>query len=481
LSVRSEIVLKSATFQVSALLVITLASGCSVQRYRPAPINPATSASQLESRRISDPELREYLEKSLRHQISPWPVKRWDLTMLTLAAFYFSPALDAARDRVLDAEAAAVTAGARPNPSLSISPGVPSPYLFSLDFIVPIETAGKRSYRIASAASLTDAARLNLASTGWLVRGEVRAALLNALLASRQLDLFRSQETILAQQVHLLDQRVSAGEVPQPEANFARIQLQKNRMSIQTAEGQVATTRVALATAIGVPVEGLGDADFSWSGLDSPPSPDSLSAHEIQRDAVVNRLDVRRALAQYAAAEADLQLEIAKQYPDLNIGPGYSFEESSSFFKLGLSATLPVFNRNQGPIAEAEARRKEAGAAFLATQAQVISQSEQAFAGYRSAYKELTAANDSLHQLQQTQQETIERAVRAGEQDRLTLIGVELESAVVAQAQLDALSRAQSSLGALESAVQRPLQAGETAPSPPMFSKSPRPTGGQQW
>jgi outer membrane protein, heavy metal efflux system len=471
--------LNSTKFQVIALFGVSLSAGCALHHYRAAPINPAASASQLESRSLSDPGLREFLEKGLGHAISPWPAENWDPSMVTLAAFYFSPALDAARDRILEAEAAVVTAGARPNPSLRVSPGVPSPYLFSTDFTVPIETAGKRGHRIAAARSLTDAARFDLADTAWKVSGDVRAALLNLLLASRQLDLLRAQERILAEQVHLLDQRVSAGEIARSEADFARIQLEKNQIATQTAEGEASAARAALAAAIGVPVSGLGNVDFSWPGLDSPPSADSLTPREIQRDAVVNRLDVRRALAQYAAAEAALQLEIAKQYPDFNIGPGYAYEEANNFFTLGLSATLLVFNRNQGPIAAAEARRKEAGAAFVATQAQVIAQSEQALARYRAALDELSKANDSLRKLQETRQEMAERAVRAGEADRLALLGVELESVVVAQARLDALGRAQSSLGALENAVQRPLE-GEIMPLTPMFSKLPKSTRGSQ-
>ncbi len=61
-----------------------------------------------------------------------------------------------------------------------------------------------------------------------------------------------------------------------------------------------------MAAAIGVPVAGLQGLDFSWPDLDSPPSAESFSPRQIQRDAVLNRLDVRRSLAQYAAAEAGL-------------------------------------------------------------------------------------------------------------------------------------------------------------------------------
>jgi cobalt-zinc-cadmium efflux system outer membrane protein len=186
----------------------------------------------------------------------------------------------------------------------------------------------------------------------------------------------------------------------------------------------------------------------------------------VQRDAVLNRLDVRRSLARYAAAEADLQLEIAKQYPDINIGPGYTYEERHSFFIVGFSTVVPLFNRNQGPIAEAEARRKEAAAAFLERQAQVIASSERALAVYTAGLKELAEA-ESLVRLQETQLRAIQQAVRAGAQDRLNLDATKIQSSVAARARFDALARAQRALGDLEDAVQRPLAPGDELPMNP--------------
>jgi outer membrane protein TolC len=212
-------------------------------------------------------------------------------------------------------------------------------------------------------------------------------------------------------------------------------------------------------------VYALQGVEFSWSNLDSPPTAESLSPQQIQRDAVVNRLDVRRALAQYAAAEADLQLEIAKQYPDVTIGPGYTYEEKNNFFTVGISTTLPIFNRNQGPIAEAEARRKGVATAFLDKQAQVIAGSEQALALYTAALREFAEADTSLRTLQEQQEQMTRRAVDVGEQDRLSLNGVRIESAVLAHGRLDALSRAQRALGQLEDSVQRPLEPGGFAPT----------------
>ena len=449
-------------------------SGCAARRYQPVPIVPTETASRLRMRNLADPGLHAFLEKSVGHAITLWPPKTWDSATLYLAAFYFSPALDAARARVEGSQAAIVTAGARPNPSLGITPGIPSPYLFNLDLSVPIETAGKRGHRIQVARSLDEAARFDLADSAWNVRGGVRLALLNYLLASRSVDLLRSEEQIRADQVHILEQRFAVGEIPRPEVDLARIELSKAHLTINAVEGQLAEAKAALAASIGIPVAGLEGLDFSWTDLDSPPSAASLSRAEIQRDAILNRVDVRRSLAQYAATEADLQLEIAKQYPDLQIGPGYTYEERNSFFVIGLATTLPLFNQNQGPIAEAEARRKEAGASFLEKQAQVIAGSERALALYTAALKELVEADQSLRKLQDAQLGMMQRAVNLGEQDRLSLIGLRIESSVVARTRLEALGRAQTALGELEDAVQRPLDPGDAfsiVPESPALNK----------
>lgn len=438
-------------------------AGCAVEKYRAAPIAPAATARQLESRRLADPGLRQFVEKNLGHAIAPWPPEKWDLETLTLAAFYFNPQLEIARARAAEASAAILTAGARPNPTLSVRPGVPSPYLFGLDLAVPIETAGKRGIRIKRARRLSEAAKLELATAAWKLRSGVRRALLDHLVATRQLAWLRGRDALLSAQVHYLDERLAVGEIPRPEVDTAKVASLDNRLAIQRAKGRVAETRAALAAAIGVPAVTLKKAQLSWPELDQPPRPESLSAREIQRHAVLDRLDVRRALENYAAAEDSLRLEIARQYPDFDIGPGYHFEEGNNFFTIGFSTTLPIFNRNQGPIAEAEARRKEAAANFLAVQVQGITRSEAALDRYRAAYAELEEAETSLGNLQLSRERAQRHAVALGESDRLALNGILLQGSAAAEAQLNALAATQAALGALEDAVERPL-ANETLP-----------------
>ncbi|MGA2187330.1 MAG: TolC family protein [Steroidobacteraceae bacterium] len=451
-------------------------AGCAGQRFQPAPIAADTAASGFAARTLADPGLGPFVEAALGHQASPWPPETWDLQTLSLAAWYFNPALDEARAHIAGANAALMTAAARPNPTLSIAPGVPSPYLLTLDWSIPLETAGKRGYRIQAARSLGQAARFDLANCAWKIRSGVRAGLLNYLLADQTLELLRAEAQDRADQVRVLEQLSSAGEIARVDADAARIELSKSRLAMSSGAGALAEARAALAAAVGIPVAGLQQVRFTWQGLRTPPSVESLSLEHIQRDAVLNRLDVRSSLAQYAAAEADLQLEIAKQYPDVNIGPGYVYEERRSYFTVGLSAVIPLFDRNQGPIAEAEARRQQAAATFLQTQSRVIEDSERARAVYSAALQELAEA-EYLVKLQDGQRRAVQDSVRVGEQDRLDLLGVRIQSSLAARARLDALAHAQTALGDLEDAVQRPLAAGEELslpPESPALNKPPR-------
>jgi cobalt-zinc-cadmium efflux system outer membrane protein len=441
------------------LLASALLSGCAVERYQPAPIVPAETASQLENRSLADPGLRAYVEKALGHSVA-WPMRQWDLQTLTLAALYFSPQMQIARDQIAAAQGGIVTASEHPNPSLNLTPGIPSPWLFGMPLVFPIETHGRRALRIEEAKDLTSAAQISLGETEWRVASGVRSALLAYQMAQAKLVLSRSAEHNETRQVELLDERLTAGEGARPALQAARLALSNLRFATSVDEGQAATARAALASAIGVPVAALDGLNVTWPDFTNLPSLASLSPQRIQRDAVLDRLDVRAALEQYAAADANLRLQLARQYPNFNIGPGYDFEEGNSYFTVPFSVVLPIRNRNQGPIAQAEALRKEAAANFMAVQERAIARSQQALAAYRSALAELDEANRPL-QDQNAQVRMTTRAVTAGESDRLQLNTLLLQGAVYAQQHLKALGDAQTALGALEDAVERPLAAGE--------------------
>lgn len=457
-----------------ALLLLALLTGCARYKYRAAPISPPALAAALYHRSLDDPDLRVWMNHCTGFEPPSWPLRTWDLNSLTLAAYYFSPDLDIARANVAAAHAAITTAGMKPNPTVGIGPGYESPpgnqFIMGFNFDLPIETAGKRGYRIAGATHLSQASRLQLAQTAWIVRSRVRAALVDYLFAVQTVTLLQRQVILETRYPDLIARQVQAGEVAQPEVTTAQIALTQLRQALANAEGQVNTTRAALAAAIGIPDSALAGKDLIWSGIDKPPVPASLPPKSMREAAVANRLDVQRALEQYEAAQSNLQLEAAKQYPDIHLGPGYNFEEGAHFIALDLSSVLPLRNRNQGPIAEAEAQRKAAGAHLLATQSAVIADTDRAMAQYRAAYATLEEAQRSVTQLEK-QQRTAEQLRDAGETDQLSVVAAGLQTAIAERSLAEAQKQAQLSLGLLEDALERPIAPG-TAPALP--KKAPR-------
>jgi cobalt-zinc-cadmium efflux system outer membrane protein len=448
-------------------------SACAIQKaqtYQPAPLSAARDSASLETRSLTGAGLRAFLEARSQPPPAVWPPPEWTLPGLTLAAFYFNPTLAIERARVAEADAAIVTASARPNPGVSVDLGgetaVESPWIAGLGFSLPIETAHKRLYRTTEAQRLADAARWSLAGAAWKVRAAVRGALVEYIASRRSIEKLAAEERVRAGQMELLEQRLAAGLIPRPDVDAARVEHTRLLVAVRAAEGRIAQSDAALAAAIGVPAAALRDLRIVWPEFDSLPDAAHLAPGKIREDAVLNRIDIRQSLAAYSAAEAALQLEIAKQYPDLDIGPGYAFEEGVHLFSVAANLTLPVFNRNQGPIAEAEARREEMAAQFRAAQAAGIAATEEALAKYEAALSQVSQAAALIDQAE-TQRQAAQTALTAGEGDRLALNAAQLQSAIAMAAKLDAVYGAQQALGELEDAVQRPLLPGDIQPLSP--------------
>jgi outer membrane protein TolC len=218
--------------------------------------------------------------------------------------------------------------------------------------------------------------------------------------------------------------------------------------------------RAAIAVAAGLPAQALDKVELASSSVETLPSA-SLPSEEIQRAALLNRLDIRSALSHYASTEARLQLEIAKQYPDITLAPGYSFDQGDNRWSLGLSLILALLNKNEGPIAEARVQREAEASQFYALQTRVIGEQEQALARYRAALEETAKAKRLLAAQQQRIAQT-ERQFEAGYTDRLELTTTRLELLSAQQGVLAASIKAQRAQAALEDAIQRPLDGDES-------------------
>jgi outer membrane protein, heavy metal efflux system len=435
-------------------LGIALLAGCA--RFKPQPISPEISAAGFDSRSLTNDNLRAFLETN--HIVAEWPCRNWDLNALTFVAFYYQPSLAEARAQLASVRAVEITAGERPNPSLSVTPTYDTttspPWIPGVSWDIPLETAGKRGKRIAQALFASEAAKWDFVSTEWQVRSQVRTALLTLYSARQNESLL--ERALLAQSnvVRLLQGQLSAGAISSFEVTQARVAEETAELARQDALGQLRQGRVQLAGVLGLPSPALDGMEFNFDALQNLPR--DLTAPEIRREAVLNRADVRAALAEYAASQSALQLEIAKQYPDVHLNPGYELDQTDNKWTLGLTLDLPVLNQNQGGIAEAKAKRAQAAAHFLTVQANAISQIDTALAAYDAALQKSATAKSLLEDLQK-QLDSVRAQAQLGEADALALANAEVSYFTGMQNQLDALAKAQQALGQLEDAVQSPL------------------------
>jgi len=441
-------------------IALTGVAGCTT--YHPQPISPVQLAQQFEQRSLASEELHAYVVRETGHEVIPWPPAHWNRELLTLAAFYYSPALDLARAQWGTAKAGIDVANAIPNPVLQLpfqyntpNPGPRAPFTWGPSLDIPIETAHKRGYRVDQASHLSEAARLNIINAAWTVRAQVRDAML-AVYAARERIAFLSAKADAERQITVMSRhRLAVGQYSQPDVDatvLADTQAQSDLAAAQSAEKDA---RAQLAAALGVPVAALDGVTLDLSAFGSvPPAPPAADA---QRAAIFHRADLLSSLADYAAAESALQLEVAKQYPDIHLGSGYTYDTGTNKIGFGLAGiTLPIFDQNQGGIKEAEARRREAAVRTGALQDRILGDLAHALARYQSSIESLHLSDTHLASARR-QLDSQAAAFSSGNTDRLTFTQVKADYQTSETARLDAEVAVQQAAGALEDAMQQPL------------------------
>lgn len=429
--------------------------------YQPRPLAPAQMAEAYEARTLASPELHGFVSRGLQRDIAQWPLKSWDFSTLTLAAYYYSPDLDVARAKWATGKSAIETAAEIPNPALQFpfeyatNARGESPFTLGLGLDIPVETAGKRGYRMTQANQLSEAARFDVGSVAWQVRSRLRGHLLELHSARRRASVLEQQLAAQQEIVDMLAKRLSLGAASATEASAARIQMVQSTLDLANARKDLEAAKAQVASSIGLPVRALANVELDLRAFDQ--SDLKMPAHEVHRTAVLNRADLLSALSEYEASQAALQLEIAKQYPDIHLRPGYLFDAGLNKIELPVSGiTLPIFNRNEGPIAQAEARRSELAAQVNAVQAKALGEVDLAMQRYVSARQNLSLA-DSLLRAQRGELQSMQRTFETGETDRLTLTLAKHALYTNELAHEDALTQVQQAVGQLEDAMQSPL------------------------
>ncbi|HEY7987450.1 MAG TPA: TolC family protein [Methylophilaceae bacterium] len=433
--------------RVIALILSCLLAACAMQSYQAKPLDSAATAQAFNARTAADAGLSD--------------TQIWDLPALTQAALRLHPDLQVARAQWQAAQAEEKTAALSPIPSFSAgaehhtrTDGGISPWTLSLGIGIPIETHGKREARIEQAQALSAAAQLDIANTAWQVRSRVRARLLDYYAARQRVQQLQHQQQPRAEIVSLLQARLNVGLASTVEMADARLQLRRVEAALDAEHGRLNESRATLAAAVALPETALDDTRLGFSTFEQDLAP--LPANEAQRLALQNRLDIRKELLNYAAAEAALKLEIAKQYPDINLDPTFSWDQGDNRWGLGFSQLLTLIRGNDAAIAGAEAARALEASRFNALQISVISEQEQAAAAWQAALNELQHHRKLLQEqkdrLSQTQSQ-----FDAGQMDRLDLTLGRLELETEEASVMESNIKVQQALGRLEDAVQKPL------------------------
>ncbi len=250
-----------------------------------------------------------------------------------------------------------------------------------------IELGGKRSKRVAAARARVDGAGLRVLWTRLLVELRVRRAYSLAVVARSLLAAAGEGEAVAGELKAAAQERLRLGGGTQLEVNTATAVAGRAKSDRLTAEREYREARAELAAAIGAP----GGADYEPAGDLPEYEVPAVSEDDFVTKAIASRPDLAAVRQDREAAEADLALAKALAVPDASIGAiyGHSGVDEADTVLVGLSITLPFWNRNQGGKASARA---------ASTRAKIVEDSarREADREARTAYRNYLAARDAV-------------------------------------------------------------------------------------
>ena len=349
------------------LSLLTIATACTHEPYQAKPLYPAKVTAKLANKDATSADFKAYLTRLGNAQgddETKLPFAQWSIDELTLCALYFNPKLDLAKAQLALATININTANLKQSPTLNSRAARSnqvnddkSPWAFGLEVEIPIETASKRQIKVEEAQHLYEVARLDVADVAWQLRSQIGKDLLSLHENTAQQNQLNNELSIQNNLVKLLEKRVQLGAASNTELSAAKLLQQKAQFLLNSEQTKSAEIRAALAADVGLSSEKfalmqLKPFDIETALLTTP------NTAKLQEIALLNRLDIRRSLAKYAAAESKIKLEIAKQTPDISLSPGFAFEFGNSIWSLGFSTLLNLLNKNPTFIAEATQLRE---------------------------------------------------------------------------------------------------------------------------
>lgn len=318
-------------------------------------------------------------------------------------------ALDVARARLLQA-------GLRPNPRLDLSNR--SDFAFQNDGSYARSATINQPFSIAGRiARQQDVARVDIA----LAEAEIALTQrrLAADVAERGYRLYmmdrqaRARDALIGVQESLLKvarDRFKAAEVSELDVNTLQIDVQR----LMQEQALLRTERRSLVASVNVL---LGRAALEVLNFDEPLviNPSLPPLESLQKRALAERPEIRSAMLSGDRARAQRALSRSQQWEDWSVGlelsqdrlsiSGVPPQRGDRAIGINLSIPLPLFNKSQGLIAEADAASRQADTRLEALRLSIASEVDVAFG-------ELSQLQSSSKQMSEQQMPLAERNVR---------------------------------------------------------------------
>ncbi len=443
-----------------AALSTTVLSACA--SYHAAPLSAESALADYRARNVDEAAVSARAGVPLEDNV-------YDRRRLLAVALSSNPSVAEARAHALSAQAAARASRAGPSMTLNLTAeyartGDQSPWLYGASSDIPFDIGGRRGARVSASDFAALSARYAYEETVWATRMALRRALTERFLTAREVSVGQELASIRSRQMAALELRLSAGEASRSEVERVRVEAAADARRLNDTEAHLVHARSAVAQALGVPLSVADGIALRWDGFDVF---ETVNVEQISngRDAALaERADVLAAVASYDQADSDLRGEVARQYPEIHLGPGYTWERGLVKLPFTLGIVLPPLDFAHNGVRAAEAHRQEAGAHVEAIVA-------AAFGEIDGALAEAQASRDALARVRAADLAASRRAadqsnleISNGAIDRVDWSAAQVSLKLTQLAEIDALRRAHEADALLENALRRPLEGPELQP-----------------
>lgn len=347
-----------------------LIAGCTSYERRPLDLDATRKA--LLTRSTSDDAVRTFAESLAQREGRTTPYDPADGLSLEEAeafALVYNPALRVARLEAGVTRVGAEHAGLWDDPTLGADlervlsdTGGASRWVrgVSIGLTIPVSGRLAAARDRANAESVADWNKVALQE--WGTRTHLREKWIDWSAARWKIEVAADIVARVRLISDLAQKQEAAGSMTRLEARLLRSELATREVAIALAKADATRLEHEIREIMGLhssaPVDllpTLAIAETPWGLVESIEVLESRN------------LDLVASRASYEVAEHSLREEIRKQYPDITLSPGVGSDQGDDRVSLGVSLSLPIWNRNQRGVAEAIARRDAASARFDAT------------------------------------------------------------------------------------------------------------------